>query len=117
MSRAARRASRLEQVALLELDNAAVGILKPTPLERDAPRRTSDTVDVVAGERFAPMATGKGCRRHADDGDRRPRRGRLEHQHIEMIVPVDDELGAVLAQNFLQLGRIPQAARGGGLAW
>src|SRR5262245_53937345 len=104
MSRACGTLS-LEQAAALELDDAAIGIIKPAPLERNEPGRSRDSIEIVAGEPLAPVATGQRGRWHADDGDRAARRGGLEAQHAQMIVPVNDEFGAVLAQDPLQRGR------------
>src|SRR5204862_3140230 len=100
-----------------ELDDRATRPLEAAPDELDGPRRPGDAVEVVAGERLALVRVCKRSRRRAND--RHPASGvcGAPGQHVVMVVAMDDEIGAMLRQDLLQGGSVPQIAIPPGLAW
>ena len=101
--------------APLQLDDRAAGSrCRPRPTSSIDQGGAVDAIEIVAGERLGLVVARERRRRRADHRHG-PRRCGAPGQHVEVVVAVQDEFGAVPRQHRLQLGGVRRPRKR--LAW
>jgi hypothetical protein len=97
------------KTSTLEFDNRAAWLRQSATGKLDGPVGRVNPIEVVAGQRFTPVRPAKRCRRCADNGAD-ARLTRQPHQHVAVVVAVNNELRAVSLQRCLDRGSVAEAA-------
>src|SRR6516165_1113138 len=101
---------RSVELAPLDLDDRATRLGQATADQLDFPRRPSDAVEVVSGERRFVARARQRRGRSADDGHKSATAA-APCEHVDVVVAVDDQLGTVTNEQCLELGGILESAQ------